>query len=130
MGAKWRHGAPKGHPKGPERVQKVDFLRYLEATGAPQGPPEVHMVPFGKDLASFWSEIGHILDVFWTIWDQPWTLSTNTKSFFFYHVMSRPTFCIILGCFLEHFGSILGVFWVELRLQIAVELEKSSYTQT
>ena len=71
-GSKWPHGAPKGGPKGPERVQKVDFLRYLGAAGAPQGPPEVHMVPFVEDLASFWSEIGCIFGVFWTIWDQPW----------------------------------------------------------
>ena len=39
----------------------------------------------------------------------------------------RPTFC---WCFLKHFERMLAVFWVELEFQIALDLEKSSYTQT
>ena len=59
---------PKGSPKG----AKVDFLKHLWATGAHDGPPEAHMVPFGKGLCSFLLEFGHSFDVFWIIWEQPW----------------------------------------------------------
>ena len=80
----------------------------------------------GLPLGSLWAARGAI----WTPLGVVLGTFVCQKSSFFCHVMSRPTFCIILGCFLEYFGSILGVIWVELEFQIAFDLEKSSYTRT
>ena len=98
--------------------------------GAPLWPPGTSKSqlfgPFRVPLGPLWAPRGAI----WTPIGGHFGDLCVSKIDFFYHVMSRPTFCIILGCFLEHFGSIWGVFWVELGCQIAFDLEKSSYTQT
>ena len=101
-------GGPWGAPVAPRYLKKSTFWTLSGSFGVPLGTPWGHLGSLG----------GHFGDV------------CVSKIEFFYHVMSRPTFYFILGCFLELFGSILGVFWVELGCQIALDLEKSSYTQT
>ena len=107
-GTMWTSGGPWGAPMAPRYLKKSTFWTLPGSFGGPLGAPWGHLDPLG----------GHFGDV------------CVSKIEFFYHVMSRLIFCFILGCFLEHFGSILGVFWVELGCQIAVDLEKSSYAQT
>ena len=104
----WTSGGPWGAPVPPRYLKKLTFWTLSDAFGPPLGAPWRHLDPLG----------GHFWDV------------CVSKIVFFYHVMSRLTFCLILGCCLEYFGSILGVFLVELGFQIAVDLEKSSYAQT
>ena len=107
-GTMWTSGGPWGAPVAPRYLKKSTFWTLSGSFGPPLGAPWRHLDPLG----------GHFGDV------------CVSKIVFFYHVMSRLTFCLILECFLEYVGSILGVFWVELGFQIAVDLEKSSYAQT
>ena len=96
FGPKWGQLHPKwdhadlwwalGRPCAPRYLKKSTFWTLSGPFGVPLGASWRHLDPLG----------GHFGDV------------CVSKIKFFYHVMSRPTFCIILGCFLEHFGSVLG----------------------
>ena len=70
-----------GRSCGPQVPQKVDFLDPLGSLWAARG---VIWAPLGDALGTFVCQ----------------------KTRFFCHVAFRLTFCIILGCILEHVGSI------------------------
>ena len=97
-----------GAPLWPPGTSKSSFFR----------PFRVPLAPLWAPRGAIWIPLGVILGTF--VCQKSCFLPCDVQAHFLHH----------FGCFLEHFGSVLGVFWVELGFQIVLDLEKALYAQT